>query len=223
MNYLEKYFYANTGRVIHKFAHYFEIYECHLEKFRKKNITVVEIGVGDGGSLLMWKNYFGPLAKVYGIDVSTSGFINDDPSIKCLQGDQSNEEFLQSVIQRIGSIDVLIDDGSHRSRDQITTLKTLFPIISEEGVYICEDMQTSYYEKYGGGYRKPGSFVEYVKTLIDELNAWARNDDDEDFQKTEFTRHAYGIFFYCYMVVIEKRYMDKILRSPVMTGGVHAQ
>ena len=59
MNDLRRYFDNNSGRVIHKWEHYFEIYDRHFNSFRNKEIVILEIGIFQGGSLQMWKNYFG--------------------------------------------------------------------------------------------------------------------------------------------------------------------
>ena len=68
-NPLWKYFSHNEGRIIHKWHHYFDIYHNHFCRFRDLPITILEIGVYKGGSLQMWKNYFGPKAKIYGVDI----------------------------------------------------------------------------------------------------------------------------------------------------------
>lgn len=68
MNNLGKYFKENNGNLIHKWVHYFDIYERHFSRFRNRKMTILEIGVYQGGSLQMWKNYFGPQAEIYGVD-----------------------------------------------------------------------------------------------------------------------------------------------------------
>ena len=69
INDLEKYFRNNEDRLIHKWNHYFDIYDRHFSRFRNKEIVILEIGLSHGGSLQMWKNYFGKDAKIYGIDI----------------------------------------------------------------------------------------------------------------------------------------------------------
>ena len=70
MNDLEKYFHENTGRLIHKWKHYFEIYDRHFSRFRGTDVHILEFGVSQGGSLQMWKNYFGHRCKIYGVDIN---------------------------------------------------------------------------------------------------------------------------------------------------------
>ena len=70
MNELEKYFFSNTGNLIHKWRHYFEIYDRHFSRYRGSDVHVLEIGAYQGGSLQMWKHYFGPSAQIYGVDIN---------------------------------------------------------------------------------------------------------------------------------------------------------
>lgn len=222
MNDLEKYFYKNVDRVIHKFPHYFEIYDRYFARFRGTDVCLVEVGVGDGGSLQMWKHYFGPKASIFGIDISVNANINER-QIQVIHGDQGNVEFLKSLPDILNRpIDILIDDGSHVNNDQILTFEILYPQISNNGIYLCEDVQTSYQEQFGGGYLHPMSFVSSMKSRVDELNAWAAEPDFCQI-KTDFTRVTYAMHFYPYMVVIEKRLMDYSMRSPVVSGGIHVR
>ena len=222
MNDLEKYFVNNKKRVIYKFHHYFEIYERHFARLRGKDICVVEIGVGDGGSLQMWKDYFGPTARVVGMDVTVDPKLVQE-GIEVVYGDQGKWDDLNRLTQYLGRpIDILIDDGSHRCLDQIKTFEFLFPMIADGGVYLCEDLQTSYQEQFGGGFLRPGSFVARLKELVDEMNAWAAEPATGQI-KTDFTRTGYSISFYPFAVAIEKRRMDQIIRSAVYSGGVHVQ
>ncbi len=221
MNDFEKYFYSNKGKAIHKFAHYFEIYERYFSRMRGEAINVVEIGIGDGGSLQMWQKYFGSKAKIFGVDISTHAF-QDDDDITYICGDQNDDFFLTSLPKLTGPIDILIDDGSHINSHQIKTFELLFPHIRQGGIYLCEDVQTSYQDQFGGGYLRPGSYVAAMKHKIDEMNAWAAEPGTGQL-KTYFTRQTYAIHFYPYMVVVEKRLMDEVLRSPVVSGGLHVQ
>jgi len=66
-NPLEKYFRDN--RLIHKWMHYFDVYHRHFERFRGQPIVLVEFGVSQGGSLQMWRDYFGDQATIYGVDI----------------------------------------------------------------------------------------------------------------------------------------------------------
>ncbi len=68
--FLHKYFLNNSSKRLHKWNHYFDIYERHFSRFRGKNLVMLEIGVFGGGSLDMWKAYLGEEAKVIGVDIN---------------------------------------------------------------------------------------------------------------------------------------------------------
>src|SRR5258706_12579694 len=153
-NPLWKYFVYNEGRIIHKRHHYFDIYHNHFSRFRDLPITILEIGVYKGGSLQMWKNYFGDKAKIYGVDIDPQCKELEEDQIKIFIGDQANREFVRELRDEIGTIDILIVDDEHTMPQQITTFEELYPAVSEIGVYLVEDLNTSYWEGYAGGDRE---------------------------------------------------------------------
>jgi hypothetical protein len=69
---LHKLFYSNTGTLVHKWRHYLKIYEDHLSRFRNTPFHMLEIGVSQGGSLSLWRRYFGLEALLFGIDIDDS-------------------------------------------------------------------------------------------------------------------------------------------------------
>lgn len=204
-NPLEAYFRQNQERLIHKWIHYFDIYHRHFARFRKKPIVVLEFGVSHGGSLQMWRNYFGWRAKIYGVDI--------DPRCKKLEsfgtrifiGDQEDRAFLRSIAAKIGPVDILIDDGGHTMSQQIATFEELYPRMSPNGVYLVEDLHTSYWASHGGGYRRTGTFIEYAKNLSDQLNAW--HSQEPGFAVDEFTRSTRSMHFYDSIIVFERKPM----------------
>ncbi len=205
---LTDYFENNEGRLIDKWPHYFEIYERHFQRFRNRRVNILEIGVFHGGSLQMWKHYFGETAKIYGVDKNPRCKELEEDRVKIFIGDQNDRQFLRSLITELPKIDILIDDGGHMMNQQITTLTELYPHISEDGVYLCEDLHTSYWKEYGGGYKNRFSFVEFSKDLIDGLNAW-HSKDNESFRVSDFTRSTYSMHYYDSVLVIEKRKLDE--------------
>jgi 23S rRNA U2552 (ribose-2'-O)-methylase RlmE/FtsJ len=203
MNDLEKYFTENTDRSIHKWQHYFDIYDSHFSRFRNTDVHVVEFGVSEGGSLQMWKHYFGPECRIYGVDINPYCKELEEDRIKIFIGDQEDREFLRSLVREIPRIDILIDDGGHRMQQQINTFEELFPHVQPHGIYLCEDMHTSYWKGWGGGgYRKRGTFIEYSKNLVDSINAW--HSQTPRLKVTDFTRSARSLHFYDSVLVIEK-------------------
>ena len=207
MNDLEKYFNNNKNRLIHKWMHFFEIYDNHFSRFRNTSVNILEIGVFQGGSLQMWKNYFGNKCKIYGIDINPECSVFSEDQIEIIIGSQDDRSFLKSLADKIPEIDILIDDGGHLMSQQINTFEILFPHISENGIYLCEDLHTSYWKGYGGGYKKSGTFIEYSKNLIDKLNAW--HSEESNLRITDFTKSAHSLHYYDSILVIEKRKITK--------------
>jgi hypothetical protein len=205
MNKLHDFFESNDGHLIDKWLHYFEIYERHFHKYIDTEVVILEIGVFQGGSLQMWSHYFGPKAKIYAIDINPECKLFETENIKIFIGSQEDRTFLQEVVKSIPKIDVLIDDGGHTMNQQIVSFEELFDHINDNGVYLCEDLHTSYWEAYGGGYKNKKSFIEYTKNLIDQLNAWHSVKDQ--LLVNSFTKSVYSLNFYDSVFVIEKRKM----------------
>ena len=202
MNDLEKYFRENKGRLIHKCMHYFDVYETYFSKYRGKQMVILEIGVSHGGSLQMWRNYFGDKAKIYGIDINPECKKFEEENIKIFIGSQSDRNFLKEVRSQIPPIDILIDDGGHGMRQQIITFEEMFTHIKAEGIYLCEDLHTSYWLEYGGGHKRNGTFVEYSKNFIDKLNA--QYSEQGSLVTDSFTKSVKGLHFYNGMLLLEK-------------------
>lgn len=206
MNDLEAFFYKHEGRLIHKWHHYFEIYDKHLSRFRGKPISVLEFGVSQGGSLEMWKHYFGPQAAISGVDINPNCKQLEESGIQIFIGDQQDREFLRALAKKLPSIDVLIDDGGHTMEQQIATYEELFPLVAPNGVYLVEDLHTSYWKKWGGGYRRSRTFVEYSKHFIDQINAWHSHEPGK-LRVSDFTKSVHSLHYYDSVLVIEKRPM----------------
>lgn len=186
----------HRGRICEKWKHYFPIYERHFSSFRTSLCTVLEIGVGQGGSLQLWKKYFGPLAQIIGIDINERCREFEEEQIRVRIGDQSDEKFLASVLNEIGPPDIVIDDGSHMQAHVRTSFDFLYPRLSNTGVYLVEDLHAAYWPEFG-----PGSFIEHTKGLIDKLNAHhARGAVGPD----NFTYTTDAIHVYDSVVVFEK-------------------
>jgi hypothetical protein len=207
MNDLEKYFKQADGRFIHKWNHYFDIYDRHFARFRDKEVTILEIGIFQGGSLHMWKNYFGIKAKIYGIDIDSQCKKLEEENIKIFIGSQSDRKFLKEIKKSIPPVDILIDDGGHYMDQQIVSFEELFDHVKESGVYLCEDLHTSYWLKYGGGYKRRGTFIEYSKNFIDLLNAY--HSEQNILKVNKFTESVDSIHYYDSMLVIEKKKREK--------------
>ena len=194
-------FLTNDGKLIHKWVHYFGIYERHFSWFRGKSVTFLEIGVSKGGSLQMWQRYFGPLARIVGIDIDPSCRAHEQPGISVRVGDQGDPAFLQEIIEEFGVPDIVLDDGSHQMRHVNATFDLLYPKLPKNGIYMVEDLHTAYWPGFGGGLKREGTFIETVKDLIDELNA---DHSRGALAPTAFTRSTHSMHIYDSMVVFER-------------------
>lgn len=146
------------------------VYEENFERLRASELVLIEIGVLGGASLRMWREYF-PRAWIIGIDVNPEAEAHADDRITVLIGSQSDTRFLDSVLERTGRPDIVVDDGSHHARDQITTLLHLWRHIKPGGTYVVEDLHTSYMPDYNMGWREPGTTAEFLKGVADDVNA----------------------------------------------------
>jgi hypothetical protein len=205
MNDLQAFFDANSeGPQIHKWLHFFDIYDEHFAPWRGRPLTLVEFGVSQGGSLRMWRHYFGPQAKIIGVDINPLCKQFEAPGIEVVIGDQGDRAFLASLAARLPMIDIVIDDGGHTMKQQIFTFEALFEKVSADGFYVVEDIHTSYMHQFGGGLRKRGSFIEYAKGFIDKLHEWQMPGLAEA-KVGSFARSVHGVHFYDCMLVIAKR------------------
>lgn len=192
-------FLTNENLPVHKVTHYIPVYEKHFSRFKNQSIVFWEIGVFKGGSLQMWKRYFGPFATIVGLDIDPDCAIFNDHQIHVRIGDQSDEKFLQSVIDEFGTPDIILDDGSHRMEDVCATFNYLYDKVAKNGVYMVEDLHTAYWDGYGGGIGREGTFIELVKSLIDSLHARHNGLD------TAFADKTFSIDIYDSITAFEKR------------------
>jgi len=159
----EKFFENHKGYVSHKWIHYFYIYDKLFSEYLKGNkpLTIMEIGVDRGGSLEIWKKYFPEGSKIYGIDINPKcNELEFSENIFFHLGNASDRAFMEKTFGNI-EFDIILDDGSHICSDVIETFKIMFPRIKNGGLYIVEDLHTSYWKNYGGGYLKKESSIEY--------------------------------------------------------------
>lgn len=194
-------FLTNDGRLIHKWKHYFPIYERHFRDFVYKPVTFIEIGCGRGGSLQMWKRYFGPHARIVGIDILPECKDFEEDQIEIRIGAQQDRQFLENVVAEFGAPDIVLDDGSHVMSHVIASFQFLYPRVAKNGVYMVEDLHTAYWEEYEGGLRKPTTFIELSKNLLDELNA---DHIRGALAPTEFTQTTLSMHFYDSVAVFQK-------------------
>jgi cephalosporin hydroxylase len=191
----------NRGKLIHKWHHYIPLYDKYFSRFRGQPIRFLEIGVSEGGSLEMWRKYFGSAAVIYGIDI--------DPNCKKLEGDsfqvrigsQDEPSFLSSVIHEMGGVDVVLDDGSHKMAHIISSLKFLYPKLSEGGLYFIEDLHAAYWPAFGGGYGSRSNFFNFLRELIDDMHQWYH---DQGLTHPDIANCCPGIHIHDSLCILEK-------------------
>jgi predicted O-methyltransferase YrrM len=202
-NPLASHFRNNRGHLIHKWLHYFDIYDRHFAPYRGRPVTVLEFGVFHGGSLQMWKKYFGRKARIIGVDINPECAKLTERQIEVVIGNQEDRDFLRDLRERIGPIDVVIEDGGHKMTQQINTFEEIWPGVRDGGVFLIEDLHTSYWQSYGGGYKRAGTFVEYAKDLVDQVNAW-HSHDEQVLSVDDYTRSIRGMHVYDSIIVFDK-------------------
>lgn len=162
---------------------YTRLYERFLGPVRYKSMVLLELGVWEGASILMWQQYL-PNSQIVGVD--RSDITIDTPRVTIWKSDQAADGLGAKIQRRFGDVDVIIDDASHISSKTIQSFKNLYPHLRSGGLYVIEDLQTSYDEKNypndacpdpDGAHRggaAPGGQVtamNFCKRLADEVNS----------------------------------------------------
>lgn len=186
-----------------KWRPYLDVYEEHFSPWRHKQPTFVEVGVFHGGSLEMWSKYFSPAANIWGIDIDPAASNLNIPNTRIAIGDQGDRNFWTTFLEHVPKIDIFLDDGGHRMDQQIITFECVWPHISENGVYICEDTHTSYWSEYGA-VEGQLTFMEYAKKSIDLLNRNHMRTDRPNTSLLPLLEDLGSVCFYDSMVVFRK-------------------
>ena len=162
--------FQSSPRYSIKWSNYFDIYEKIFNKYIDKKIKVVEIGIGDGGSLFMWKNFFGKKAKIIGVELNPEAKKLEKFGFKIYNGDQSSQIFWKNFYKKIGKVDILVDDGGHTNLQQVTTLMESINYINHGGMIVIEDTHTSYMKNKGFKNPSKFSFINFSTSLIENLH-----------------------------------------------------
>ena len=161
---------VNELPMLHTWMHFMEAYGNHMDRFRSRNRGVVfmEIGVQSGGKIPMLRDYFGPGLTYIGIDInpSTKLFESEQDKIFIEIGDSGNATFLQSMKKKYPIVDILLDDGGHTMHLQRLAMKEFLPHIAKDGIYICEDLATSWSSGFQGMPRKSSLHTDFVTNTM---------------------------------------------------------
>ncbi len=180
--------------------HFLSVYKRHFKAQRKEIKSLLEIGVQYGGSLKMWRDYF-PNAQITGMDINPKCKKHRDKRIDIVIGDQEDKTLLHGL----GRFDIIVDDGGHTMDQQMTSFSLLWSHINPGGVFVLEDIETSYWPRFGGGYGKETTTMNMLKDLVDNLNHRAiSHKRAEDKKETVTDMHIESIHFYPSLCLVYK-------------------
>lgn len=186
--------------------HYGQTYRRLFSPMKYHRLTLLEIGVGAGESLAVWQCYF-PYAKIVAGDIQNLRHLATRRA-RVHMLDQGSANDLSTLASEEGPFDIIIDDGSHINAHQILSFKTLFAHLSSGGIYVIEDVQTSYWPEYGG---KPvnqqdlSTCMGYFTELAKYLNyAEFRSREGVDSESADLGKAIDYIFFQHNLIVIRK-------------------
>lgn len=196
-----------------KHISYFPVYDKYFKRFKNTKIVLVEVGVFSGGSLFMWRNFFGKKARIIGIDMDPNAKKWESKGFEIYIGDQSNPEFWLNFFNKVGSVDIIIDDGGHTYEQQIVTATTCIPYIKNGGILLVEDIHTSFFSEFG--FPSKYTFFEWAKSKIVDLNA---RYIDTKLPITNFSKRIESINFHESIIVfmIAKKFL---MNSPIENNG----
>lgn len=175
---------------------YLDWFEKYFDAYKDLDASLLEIGVRDACSLRTWEEYF-TRAKIFGIDIEDKER-HDTNRIKTFCGDQSDSEFIRSVLSKTGPLDIVIDDGSHINHITLKSFELLFPALKSGGIYIIEDLLCSYKENIREdavqwpGMDKVinrGHEMKNNRKLIDDFILNIISDMDHKIGQIEFLNH----------------------------------
>ena len=201
---------------VHKWHHYFDIYERHFGRFRDRPIKMLEIGVFRGGSLRMWKQYFHPDSTIVGIDIDKSCAAHEiaDQNVFVRIGSQADPNFLAEVNGEFGPFDIILDDGSHKTHHQIISFGALFrDALKDDGCYMVEDCHTNYWIKHVDS---PETFIDVSKQMVDMIHEPYFDRGETNFrdghpdavselEQSYLSANLDGIYFHDSIVVFDKK------------------
>ncbi len=193
---------------------YVKWYKWYFSNIRYEKLNILEIGIQKGYSLLTWNEYF-KNSSIFGIDrKKRSGYDKElkGNGIKFFIGDGSDHNFLSTVVSIVkGGFDIIIDDASHNPSHQISSFEYLFPKLNDGGIYVIEDLQTSYFDEYVS---KGVNAVDYFKNLLDDIKFNGKNRYYQNFEvieegvikkATEYEKTIESIHFHMVICFIFKR------------------
>lgn len=218
--------YRSHGKLSDKWDLYIEVYNQLLSKWRKEPIDVLEIGVQNGGSLETWAQYFSGARNLIGCDVNEkcAELQFDDPRINVIVGDATDPTTVAQIGLITETLDLVIDDGSHTSRDIVRAFTAYFHKLNPGGIYIAEDLHCCYWSEWGGGLCSPDSGMEFFKVLCDSLNSsyWHRMDISPfEYVNSIANLHDCSIEYETLQTILSIEFYDSLCIITKAPSGVH--
>lgn len=202
-----------------KWSHYPGIYAEIFKEFRElPNLKILEIGTRYGGGIELLKKMFPNNSIIYGVDIDPRCKSFESLNVQIRIGDSSDRNFLEAVSMEMGGIDIVIDDGSHHSRHQRKAFEAIFPHLRENGIYLVEDVEHSYFRKQAGWPMFPWTFMNYAKRTLENLNMAFRGYN-KFLMLRGIDRNLYSVTFFRSVIVFRKR---KVLDPKVVRVGTQS-
>ena len=226
----------HTGKLSDKWEAYYDVYESIFSEYRKEPVSVLEIGIQNGGFLEILSLYFWNAKAIVGCDIDPKcGELKyTDNKIHIVLGDIKDKNNVERILKISDAYDIIIDDGSHTHEDIIKAFINLFPHLKDGGIYIIEDLHASYWKSYEGGVFNPTTAINFFKRLMDILNheAWGVGIQRKEVLKPllEYYQvdidevdlaHIRSIEVYNSMIVIKKDSPDKVYLKRRLIVGNH--
>ena len=220
MNFTLRELFAKGENFSFKLEKDFDVYEEYFSEFKGKKITFVEIGIFNGGSLKVWKEYLGPNARIIGVDINPECKKFEEDGIEVFIGNQSDPKFWDKFFQKVGNVDVILDDGGHTNLDQIITTTKCVDKINDGGILMIEDTHCSYIELYNSS--EKFSFINFAKKIVDDVNFTYPLDIGKKMKfNYSLNNYIYSTHFYESIVVFRINRKKAIKNTKVKNQGVH--
>ena len=189
---------AHRGKVSDKWSSYFNEYQRLFQEFRDEPISLLEIGIQNGGSLEIWAKYFANARCIIGCDINENcrKLTFDDPRVAVFVGDANSDAIKREIARQSARFDIIIDDGSHKSRDIVKSFSQYFPLLNAGGIFFAEDLHCSYWQDFEGGLFDPLSSIAFFKDLSDIINHEHWGIPETRKALLESFRIAYGAEFF---------------------------
>ena len=188
---------VHAGKVSDKWSSYLPVYEEAFAPLRDRKVSLLEIGIQNGGSLEIYSRYFLSFERLVGCDINPDceKLHYQDPRIRVVVGDANTDEVEKQILDISDAFDIILDDGSHVSADIIRTFARYWKHVRPGGIFVAEDLHCSYWQDYGGGLYDPLSSISFFKALADVIHEEHWGVRGGPGQRLEKFARFYGLAF----------------------------